>query len=69
MRSEVDADRLFKTEGKDPGNQSSSEDDLADELQHVYPTQISPTRPWDYLDGNELGDRPLLKVGLPTPLS
>ena len=27
--------RLFKTEGKDPGKQSSSEDDLADELQHV----------------------------------
>ena len=35
MRSELDADRLFKTEGKDPGKQSSSEDDLADELQHV----------------------------------
>ena len=31
MRSEVDADRLFKTEGKGPGKQSSSEDDLADE--------------------------------------
>ena len=46
MRSEVN-DRLFKTEGKDPGKQSSSEDDLADELQHVQRTQISPTRPWD----------------------
>ena len=35
VRSEVDADRLFKTAGKDPGKQSSSEDDLADELQRV----------------------------------
>ena len=35
VRSEVDADRLFKTEGKDPGKQNSSEDDLADELQLV----------------------------------
>ena len=35
VRSEVDADRLFKTEGKDAGKQSSSEDNLADELQHV----------------------------------
>ena len=69
MRSEVDADGLFKTEGKDPRKQSSSEDDLADELQHVERTKISPTRPWDYLDGNKLGDRPLLKVGLLTPLS
>ena len=32
MGSEVDAERLFKTERKHPGKRSSSEDDLADEL-------------------------------------
>ena len=33
--SEVDAERLFKTEGNDLGKRSSTEGDLADELQHV----------------------------------
>ena len=70
MRCKADAERLFKTERKDPGKRSSSEDDLADELQDVLRTQRSPTRSWDSLDGNELdGDRPLFNVGLPTPLS
>ena len=43
MRSEVDADRLFKTEGKDPGKQSSSEDDLADELARLANANITHT--------------------------
>ena len=33
--SEVDAEKLFKTEGNDLGKQGSAEGDLAEELQHI----------------------------------
>ena len=71
MGSEGDADRLFKTEGKD----------LSEALQKTTlqtscstpslgPTQMFLQQYWDTWDGNDVdGDRSMLEVGLPTPLS
>ena len=33
--SEIDVERLFKTDRKDTGKRSTAESDLADDLQHV----------------------------------
>ena len=41
----MDAEKLFKT---------AVEDELADELQHAKPKQMSPARFWDTWDGNKL---------------